>query len=165
MVFKNQKELERFLMQKSQLALLKAQDKIYEIIKKFLDEFYDDYDPHEGGKFGYDRTYQLLNSLVKQRIIPDGKGYKAEVYFDLDKLRYGKYAWQGGDAPTGEQVFEAAKQGFHGAIGDAGGGYQFQYVSGNTGVSIWNDPIRELDAKAIDILADMLRAEGIPIKK
>ena len=164
MVFKNEKQLEAFLLKKCQSALLKAQDRVYGIIRKFLDQFYADYDPHEGGKFGYDRTYQLLNSLVKQRIIPDGKGYKAEIYFDLDSLHYSKYAWQKGKAPSGEQVFEAAKQGLHGAIGDAGGGYQFQYVSGATGVNIWNDPIRELDAKAINILVDMLRAEGVPIK-
>lgn len=165
MVFKNQKELEAFLMKKCQSALSKAQNRVYEIIKKFLDQFYADYDPREGGKIGYDRTYQLLNSLVKQRIVPDGKGYKAEIYFDLDSLKYSKYIWQGGNVPTGEQVFEAAKQGLHGAIGDAGGGYQFHYVDGHKGISIWNDPIQELDAKAIDILVDMLRAEGISIKK
>ena len=165
MVFKNEKQLENFLLKKCQSALLKAQGRAYEIIKRFLDQFYADYDPHEGGKFGYDRTYQLLNSLVKQQIVHDGKGYKAEIYFDLGSLRYSKYAWQGGNVPTGEQVFEAAKQGLHGAIGDAGGGYQFHYEHGNAGVNIWRDPIRELDTKAINILVDMLRAEGIPIKK
>lgn len=160
MVFKNQKELERFVMKQSRQALIKAQDKVYEIVKKWIMRFYKDYSPEF-----YDRTAQLFGSLVESRIVQDGKGYKAEVYFDLDKFQYMKPIWQGGDVPTGEEVFEAAIQGLHGAIGDAGGGYQFRYVSGNTGVSIWNDPIRELDAKAIDILADMLRAEGIPIKK
>lgn len=159
MVFKNEKELERFLMRKSRQALLKAQDKVYSIIKKFVYEFYNDYDPEL-----YNRTYQLLESLVQSRIVSDGKGYKAEIYFDLDKLKYAKYAWQGGDPPSGEQVFEAAKQGLHGAMGDAGGGYRFQYISGYDGTNIWSDPIQELDAKAIDILVDMLKAEGIPIK-
>ena len=162
MVFKNEKELERFLLAKCQSALLKAQERVYEIIKRFLDQFYDDYDPTL-----YNRTYQLLNSLVKSRVVPYGKGYQAEVYFDLDSLQYYKQAWQGGDPPSGEQVFEAAKQGLHGAIGDAGVGWkhwEYNYVSGNTGVNIWGDPIHELDAKAIDILVDMLKAEGIPIK-
>lgn len=159
MVFKNEKELERFLLAKCQDALLKAQGEVYAIIRKFLDDYYNDYDPEL-----YDRTRQLFNSLVKSRIMPDGNGYKAEVYFDLDKLHYAKFDWQKGNAPTGEQVFDAAKQGLHGAIGDAGGGYQFRYIAGNTGINIWSDPIRELDAKAIDILVDMLRAEGIPIK-
>lgn len=160
MVFKNEKELERFLMRKSRQALLKAQDKVYGIIKKFVYKFYNDYNPE-----WYDRTYQLLESLVQSRIVSDGKGYKVEIYFDLDKLQYSKPAWQGGEPPSGEQVFEAAKQGLHGAIGDAGGGWSYLYVAGDTGVNIWSDPIRELDVKAIDILVDMLRAEGIPIKK
>ena len=163
MVFKNETELRNFLMKKCQQALLKSQEQVYQIIQRFLDMYYADYTPSDSA-FGYDRTYQLLNSLVKSRVIPDRKGYKAEVYFDLDSLRYSKPAWQKGNTPSGVQVFEAAKQGLHGAIGDAGGGYQFNYVPGDTGINIWGDPIRELDAKAINILVDMLRAEGIPIK-
>ena len=158
--FKNTKELEHFLIKQSRQALMKAQDEVHRIVKKWIGEFYKDYTPEF-----YERTAQLFGSLVQSRIVQEGKGYKAEVYFDLDKFQYSKFAWQDGNAPTGEEVFEAATQGLHGAIGDAGGGYQFRYVSGNTGVSIWNDPIRELDEKAIDILVDMLRAEGIPIKK
>lgn len=159
MVFKNEKQLEAFLLQKCRLALMKAQDRVYGIIKQFVYDYYKDYSPEF-----YERTYQLLGSLVESRIVSHGKGYSAEIYFALDKLRYSKYAWQDGNPPSGEQVFEAAKQGLHGAIGDAGGEYQFRYVSGNTGANIWGDPIRELDAKAINILVDMLRAEGIPIK-
>lgn len=143
---------------------MKAQDRVYAIIKKFLYQFYNDYNPHENGKNGYDRTYQLLESLVESRIVSDGKGYKAEVYFDLDKLQYFKQPWQDGEPPTGEQVFEAAKQGLHGAIGDAGGGWKYNYVPGRTGVNVWSDPILELDAKAIEILKQMLISEGIPIK-
>ena len=159
MVFKNEKELKRFLLKKSRLALLKAQDKVFEVVKKWIGLYYKDYTPEL-----YDRTAQLFGSLIESRIIQDGNGYKAEVYFDLDKLSYAKFAWQDGNAPTGEQVFEAATQGLHGAIGDAGGGYKFRYVSGNEGISIWYDPIRELDATAIDTLKRMLISEGIPIK-
>lgn len=160
MVFKNEKELERFLIKKSRQALLRAQDQVYGVVKKWIMRFYKDYSPEF-----YDRTAMLFGSLVESRVVYDGKGYKAEIYFDLDKLRYSKPAWQDGNAPTGEQVFDAARQGLHGAIGDAGGGYQFHYEHGKTGVSIWEDPIRELDSRAFDILADMLRAEGIPVVK
>lgn len=163
MVFKNEKQLKEFLLKKSQVALVKAQEKVYKIIDKFLHDFYADYTPSDSG-YGYHRTEQLLHSLVKAEVVPSGSGYKAEVYFDLDSLSYSKPVWQKGNVPSGEQVFDAAKQGLHGAIGDAGGGYQFNYVPGNSGVNIWNDPIRELDAKAIEILKQMLIAEGIPIK-
>ena len=161
MTFKNEKQLKDFLLKKCKVALAKTQEKVYRIIDKFLNDFYADYTPSDSG-YGYQRTEQLLHSLVKAEVAPSGNGYKAEVYFDLDSLSYSKPVWQKGNVPSGEQVFDAAKQGLHGAIGDAGGGYQFNYVPG--GVNIWSDPIRELDAKAIGILVDMLRAEGIHIK-
>ena len=149
MVFKNEKELEKFLLAKCQDALLKAQSEVYAIIKRFLDQFYDEYPP-EDRELVYQRTNQFLNSLVRSRIVPDGKGYKAEVYFDLD------YIYYTGSNPTGEQVMQAAEYGRHGAMGLA--------VADFKGTSVWHESLAELDAKAIDILVDMLRAEGIPIK-
>ena len=106
MVFNNEKQLEKFLLKKCRLALIKAQEKVFRIIKDFLRQYYMDYDPAS-----YERTYQLLQSLVQSRIVSDGKGYRAEVYFDLDSLSYA------GGNPSGEQVMEAASQGLHGAIG------------------------------------------------
>ena len=162
MVFKNEKELERFILAKCKSALAKTQEKVYKILDKFLNDFYKDYTPGtytdwDGTeKFyrGYDRTYQLLHSLVKTEIIPSKNGYEAQVYFDYNSLKY-----LDGNQPSGSQVMEAAAQGLHGAIGDG-----FWYFDGNTGVSVWNDPIKILDAKAIEILKNMLIAEGIPIK-
>lgn len=162
MVFKNEEELKRFVLKRCHSALEKTQEKVYEILDKFLNDFYNDYDPTtyvdwDGTKKikrGYDRTYQLLHSLVKTEIIPSGKGYKAQVYFDYNSLSY-----LDGNQPSGLQVMEAAAQGLHGAIGE-----DFQYVNGNTGVSVWNDPVKILDKKAIEILKNMLIAEGIPIK-
>lgn len=147
MVFKNQNELERFLLRKSRLALLKSQEKVYTIIKQFVYKYYSDYDP-----VLYERTYQLLRSLVQSRIVSDAKGYKAEIYFNVDGLRYVT-----GEQPSGKQVLDAAASGGHGASG-------LYIVSGNTGVSVWNDPIQKLDAEAIEILKNMLISEGVPIK-
>ena len=149
-VFKNEKELEKFLLEKSRLALMKAQDKVYAIIKKFLDQFYNEYDPSKS-KYGYERTYQFLNSLVKSQIVRDGKGYKAEVYFDLN------YIYETGANPSGEDVMKAAEWGRHGAMG--------LMVADFKGTAIWHESLGELNAKAIDILVNMLKAEGIPIKK
>lgn len=162
MVFKNEKELESFLLKKCHSALAKAQERVYKILDKFLNDFYDDYDPGSyidwdgtwKSKRGYDRTYQLLHSLVKSEIVQSKNGYKAKVYFDYDSLKY-----LDGNRPSGYQVMEAASQGLHGAIGN-----EFLYVHGNTGVGIWDDPVQILDAKAIEMLKDMLIAEGIPIK-
>ena len=156
MVFKNEKQVESFLLKKSRQAMLKAQDKAYVIIKRFLYQFYSEYDPTV-----YERTRQLLESLVQSRIVSDGKGYKAEIYFDVDGLNYVT-----GGQPTGEQVMAAATQGLHGAIGDIpNSDKKFKYVDIGNGTKIWEDPIKKLNAEAIDILVGMLRTEGIPIKK
>lgn len=145
MIFKNEKQLENFLLKKSRLALLKAQDRVYVIIKRFLRQFYNEYDP-----VAYERTYQFLESLVQSRIIRDGNGYKAEVYFNLD------YIYETGTNPSGEDVMQAAEWGRHGAMGLA--------VADFKGTSVWHESLAVLNAEAIEILKQMLISEGIPIK-
>ena len=149
MVFKNRNELLAFLYDKAYDALKNAQTIVYDIIQDYLQQFYADYDP-----VLYERTEQLLRSLVKGDIRPSSKGYVADVYFDLSSLNYVT-----GNQPTGEQVMEAAAQGLHGAIGS-----NLLYVHGNTGVGVWNDALQVLDAEAIRILRDRLVEKGIPIK-
>lgn len=162
MVFKNEKELERFVLKKCRLALMKTQDRVYTILKDYLRQFYMDYPP-AGQELVYDRTYQFLKSLVQSQVVSDGKGYKAEVYFALDNLSYA------GGNPSGEQVMKAASQGYHGAIGDMP--YKdgkFLYMHGGKGISVWDGPqgpILRLSKEAYDILEQMLIAEGIPVTK
>lgn len=149
MVFKNRDELLGFLYDKAYDALKNAQTVVYDVIQDYLQQFYADYDP-----VLYERTEQLLRSLVKGDIRPSAKGYVADIYFDLSSLNYVT-----GNQPTGAQVMEAAAQGLHGAIGS-----NLLYVHGNTGVGVWNDPLQVLDAEAIRILKDRLVEQGIPIK-
>ena len=146
MVFKNEAQLKNFLLAKCKNALIKTQEQVYQIIDRFVKQFYAEFSPEM-----YERTYQLYSSLVKSDIIPDGNGYKVEVYFDLGSIGYVT-----GSKPSGEQVMKAADFGRHGAMGLA--------VADFKGTSIWHEPLEILDAKAISILVDMLRAEGIPIK-
>lgn len=149
MVFKNRNELLSFLYDKAYDALKNAQTVVYDIIQDYLHQFYADYDP-----VLYERTEQLLRSLVKGDVRPSAKGYVVDVYFDLSSLNYVT-----GNQPTGEQVMAAASQGLHGAIGS-----DLLYVHGNTGVGVWKDPLQALDAEAIRILKDRLAEQGIPIK-
>lgn len=149
MVFKNDNELKSFLLQKCKEAISQTQNKIYAIIKKSLVLFYQDYDP-----ILYERTNQLLHSLVKSDIRQVGGGYRAEVYFDLGSISYIT-----GNMPTGAQVMKAASFGEHGAVGK-----DLQYVGGNTGVDVWNTPLQEIDANAVDMIVRELRAQGIPIR-
>lgn len=149
MTFKNENELKTFLLQKCKDAMAQTQNKIYAIIKRALVEFYGDYNP-----VLYERTNQLLNSLVKSEIRQVGNGYRAEVYFDLSSINYIT-----GNMPTGHQVMQAASYGEHGAIGK-----DFLYVSGDAGVDVWNTPIQEIDAMAINMIVRELKTQGVPVR-
>lgn len=149
MTFKNDNELKSFLLQKCKEAISQTQNKIYAIIKKSLVMFYQDYDP-----ILYERTNQLLHSLVKSEIRQVGNGYRAEVYFDLSSIDYIT-----GNMPTGEQVMKAASHGMHGAVGK-----DLRYVPGDSGVDIWNSPMQIIDKDAIDMIVKALKAQGVPIR-
>ena len=144
-LFKNEKDLEQFLLQKCKTTVAQTENKVYAIIKRFLVGFYQEYDP-----VMYERTNQFLHSLVKSGIRKTRNGYEAEVYFDLG------YIYNSGANPSGEQVMQAAEWGRHGAMD--------LMVADFKGKSVWHESLAELDAKAIGILVDMLKAEGIPIK-
>lgn len=146
MVFKSESELKRFLLAKCRNALEKAQEQVYQIIDRFVKEFYAEFTPEM-----YERTYQLYRSLVKTDVEPVGNGYRAYVYFDLSSLDYVT-----GSRPSGEQVMGAAEWGRHGAMGLA--------VADFKGTSIWHEPSEILNAEAINILKRMLISEGIPIR-
>ena len=145
MVFKNEAQLKSFLLSKCQNALIKAQEQVYQIIDRFVKEFYAEFSPEM-----YERTYQLYRSLVKSDVVPTGNGYKAEVYFDFSSLVY-----TSGSSPSGEQVMNAAAYGSHGAEG-------LHIIAGGTG--IWDEPKQILNSEAINILKKMLISEGIPIR-
>lgn len=149
MVFKNEKQLKDFLMDKCKIALIKAQEDVYQIIDNWLEAYYADYIP-DPDKGGYERTKQLLHSCVKGDIIPTKNGFKTEVSFK-------DYRYATGKNPTSEQVVNTAAQGLHG-VADGDG---WLYVPGNNYLSIWDD---NLQADAIDMLLNELKAQGIPIK-
>ena len=145
MVFKNEAQLKSFLLAKCKNALIKAQEQVYQIIDRFVKEFYAEFSPEM-----YERTYQLYRSLVKSDIVSTANGYKAEVYFDFSSLVY-----TSGSSPSGEQVMNAAAYGGHGAEG-------LHIIAGGTG--IWDEPKQILNAEALNILKRMLISEGIPIR-
>ena len=145
MTFKNEKQLKEFLLKKCKVALAVTQEKAYKIIDMHVQRFYADYSPED-----YQRTYQLMRSLVKSDIRSTGSGYEAEVYFDLD------YIYNTGSKPSGEQVMDAAATGGHGASG--------MRIIYSGGANTWVSPKDVLDLEAINILVQELRIAGIPIK-
>jgi hypothetical protein len=148
-IFKNESDLRTFLLKKCKSALVKTQTEVYQIINNWLEAYYADYTPNPD-KGGYERTKQLLHSCVKSDIVQTDNGFKAEVYFK-------DYRYNTGKKPTSEQVVNTAAQGLHG-VADGDG---WLYVAGDNYLSIWDD---YLQADAIDMLLNELRAQGIPIK-
>lgn len=145
MTFHSIEELKQYILSRSQNALQKATEQVYQIINRFVKEFYAEYSPSM-----YDRTYQLYQSLVKTDVEVSGNGCTAYVYFDFSSLVY-----MTGSQPSGSQVMNAAAYGGHGAEG-------LHVIAGSTG--IWSEPMQILSTEAIEILKRMLIAEGIPIK-
>ena len=168
MVFKTQAELESYLLQKMKNAMIKTQERVYQIINRFVKEYYAEFTPEV-----YERTYQLYRSLVMSEIVQEGKGYKCYVYFDLDKLDYQmknftKTKVEGGylnpythrvssdgsfPNPKGsaEKTLTAAAHGTHGGLKVGG-------------TAIWDDPTKIINTEAINTLKQMLISEGIPVK-
>lgn len=167
MVFNSANDLKKFILSKSKIALSEALNKTYEIIGKFVKQYYSEYDPYV-----YERTYQLYKSLVKTDVISTGNGYKAYVYFDLSSLDYsikhmtkiqkngfyinpyngarsynGEFPNTNGDA---EKSFMAAAHGSHGGK--------------TSGTAIWDESFNVLNGNLYKILKRYLVANGIPVK-
>lgn len=154
MTFKSTNELKSYLLSKMQPAISIVEEKIYQVIDKVLAQWYGEYDP-----VVYERTKQLLHSLVKSDIKSTSNGYEAEVYFDATQLDYSfkylngqKYQHQGA---SGEEVLQAAMNGGHGAVG---------WKIAATTTPIWDKSIGLISAEVYDFIKQALILEGIPIK-
>lgn len=167
MIFKTQSELENYLLQKMQNAIIKTQERVYQIIGRFVREYYTEFTPEV-----YERTYQLYRSLVMSKIEPTEKGYKCYIYFDLNKLDYQMKSFtrnpvnNGYMNPFTHKVSSdgsfpnpkgSAEKTLYSAAHGSHGGYR-------VGTAIFDDPLKIINVEAINTLKDMLRAEGIPVK-
>lgn len=161
MKFKNETQLKNFLMQKCRAAVAGTEQKVHNIIDKCLRQFYAQFSPDE-----YIRTKQLLHSLVKSKVEPNGKnGYKARVYFDVSLLNYeqgmmelqhtsehGRYGWATWD---GETVLRVAME-----SDVPHGGFK-------KGTAIWTKSQATIQALGgvYEMLERELKMIGVPIVK
>lgn len=161
MTFNSMKELENYILSHSKVAIEAAQRRVFDVIDRFLKQFYSEYSP-----VLYHRTEQLMKSLVKSDIKSTGNGWIAEVYFDLSKLDYSVKTLEGigtwGNTykrndwtkANDAWVLETAM------IGSAPHG---GYVPAE-GKPIWTESLKVLNQEAINILKQELIEAGIPIK-
>lgn len=156
MVFKNEAQLKKYILDKCKVAIAEAEKEIYQIIDLHLNQFYNEFEPEE-----YIRTRQLFHSLVRSGVKSTGNGYVAEVYFDASKLNYeqgvmplkhtpehGRYGWATWD---GNKVLDVAM-----TSGKPHGGYA-------SGTAIWNESMAKIGDIGL-LLVQKLEANGIPIR-
>lgn len=142
------------MLQKCKAAVVGTERKVFNAIEKCLIQFYGEFTPEE-----YIRTKKLYNSLVKTDVKPSGKGFVAEVYFDMSKLDYeqglmplqhtpehGMYGWA---SLTGAEVLGSAMEGSHGGYVD--------------GTPIWGKSMAVL-GDINKLLVQELRIIGVPIR-
>lgn len=148
MTFESIDALKSYILSRMQPAVQKAQEQVYQVIDRFVKEYYAEYSPEL-----YERTYQLYRSLVKSNIVSTGNGYEAHVYFDIGALDYAMKTIGGISVPnkgwSEEETLTAAAHGSHG--GKVGG------------TAIWDEPISILSSEAYNILKRMLIDSGIPL--
>lgn len=142
--FSSTNELRNYILSKSRVAMVAAQEKVYRILEEFVQRFYGEFDP-----VMYERTYQLFRSMVKADIKSTGNGWAAEVYFDKTQMDHSlKSVW------TEEQILHTALVGAY-----PHGGYK---PAGGTG--IWTSAMPVISKEAMDALKEELIKAGIPVK-
>lgn len=150
MVFDSVDALKNHILSCSRSAIIMVQEKIYQVIDRFVKEYYAEFDP-----VMYERTYQLYRSLVKSDVTRTSNGWEAEVYFDIDALDYHMKRVNGVEVPnkgwSEEKTLWAAAHGSHGG-----------YNIGAT--AIWYDPLKILSAEGYNMLKKALIDAGIPIR-
>lgn len=153
------KDLNKLFEQRASFAIKQTQKIVGDCIQESIDEYYRE-KVFDDGKSCipaiYERTYKLLNSLVKTEVVCSGNVISCEVKISEDYLNYrypGTYGWNGLSA-TGRDILEWNEtNGSHG--GTVGGDWK-----------IWTQAMNALGGNAgiIAIFIDKLRKCGIPIK-
>lgn len=165
MTFKTSAELKSYILKRSEVAIKLAQERIYQVIDRFLGQYYKEFEPEV-----YIRTFQLFRSLVKTDVKQVGNSWVAEVYFDLNALDYStrivplnrpwsKYAkpyntyhrekWT---KENDQWVLETAMTG-----DESHGGWGW-------GDGIWDSSMKVLNKDTFNILKQELIKAGIPVK-
>lgn len=133
-------------------ALTEAVDNVADQVKKEIDEsvskYYQGYIPGEYGGFKgwvYERTNTLKQTPVKENAVSLASGAEVEVRMNTE-LTYLTGTW------SMENVIDAADNLTH-------GGWRI-----GKGVSIWEQPIKEMDEKSISMWRKALLNAGIPVE-
>lgn len=166
MNFRSKEEIVAYMRKSLSVAIKKTKEKVYEIIQSFLQNYYKEYSPEI-----YERTFQLLKSLVKEDVGENG----FIVYFDAGALDYSMKSLHfrpvGSDmsgymnpfnhavSPDGTFInphgdggksLEAAMHGSHGG-----------YIGGT---AIWDESMDVIKPNIKFYLMEYLKQAGVPVR-
>ena len=150
-VIKSMSDLTKIIESRIQQALKMTQQEIFEVIQQHITDYYKEPVFRNGTSaipMIYDRTYKLLNSLIKTDIVKSGGTISCSVEIDTNYLNY---HYMGG--ASGLDVMLSADQAFHGWS-----------VEGD--MHIWSDSLAELGLKPgiLFIMKNNLKKCGVPVK-
>lgn len=148
--FNSVTELEKYVIQRMQPAVKAVQEKVHQIIFNYLNAFYGEYAPSV-----YERTYQVLDSLVKSDVVRKGNGWEGEVYFDLSALNHPRQ-YIGQDGRTVYANWSEPKILHSVMVGGTHGGKV-------GGIPVWLEAMDTVNPAWIQWLKQELIAAGIPI--
>lgn len=143
--------LTKILESRIQQALKMTQQEIFEVIQQHITDYYKEPVFRNGTSaipLLYDRTYKLLNSIIKTDIVKSGGTLSCSVEIDPNYLNY---QYMGG--ASGLDIMLSANEQFHGWS-----------IEGD--MRIWDDALSELGLKPgiLYIMKNNLKKCGVPIK-
>ena len=144
--FNNFKDLFKSIKSDTEQALNHTTDLTKELIDSFINQWYNDYTPTV-----YERTYQLLNAVIRTDVQKSGNKMNVTIYLDKCLLAY--------DTDT-DGILQAADNGLHGSINN-------HYEEGERHVRLWSDSIEQIKDTEMIFTAfeNYLKNKGYDIKR
>ena len=150
-IIRSMSDLTKIIESRIQQALKMTQQEIFQVIQKHIADYYKEPVFRDGTSaipMIYDRTYKMLNSLIKTDIIKSGGTISCSVEIDPHYL---DYQYMGG--ASGLDVMLSANEQFHGWS-----------IEGD--IRIWDDAMAELGLEygIKYLMKKNLQKCGVPIK-
>lgn len=150
-IIRSMSDLTKIIESRIQQALKMTQQEIFEVIQQHITDYYKEPVFRNGTSaipLLYDRTYKLLNSIIKTDIVKSGGTLSCSVEIDPNYLNY---QYMGG--ASGLDIMLSANEQFHGWS-----------IEGD--MRIWDDAMAELGLKPgiSYIMKSNLKKCGVPIK-
>ncbi len=150
-IIKSMNDLSKILETRIRKALIVTQQEIFKVFQEHIKDYYEEpvfRDATSALPMMYDRTYKMLNSLIKTDIVKNGNTLSCSVEINPNYL---DYKYMGG--ASGLDVMLSANEQFHGWS-----------IEGD--IRVWDDAIAELGLKQgiLDLMKSNLKKCGVPIK-